>query len=661
MRRMTPVMIFILIIIMNILDPISIIDEAIAQPAPPILQEFGQVDADGNYTINWSDESSQEVILLNNKLPVSKSRASAVWDGVDSYIFGGGHSQEYSIIRFNHTSYDSEILPVQLPKEREFASAVWDGNNAYIFGGNTYADAVKTIIKFDPATNEVTTLSKRLPGPRQETSAVWTGQYAFIFGGKKDEPTTYLDEIIRFKPSTNWIATLSTKFPSPRCGTSAVWDGHNVYIFGGYGPSGYLDEIFRFDPKTYELLKLETQLPRTLARTSAVWDGNFIYIFGGRNDDRPYDEIMRFDPRTNDLIVLPTTLPTRRYDTTAVWDQKNIYIFGGYQQGSFDDIVKVSTDKIVYTLEEYNTPNFLSPNQIYTGLSNYFKVNNNKDGTYYYRVRASDSDTSTNWSNIIKIEVIRPPSTLSIHSLPLVDSDGNYSLIWDSVLNEDNYTLDEDTTPHFLDPITVYFGPNNYTHITNQTNGIYFYRVNASNRGGSSNWSNTVNITVNLDFDDDGIFNWIDVFPHDSSQWLDYDRDGYGDNQTGINPDALPKEPTQWLDFDGDGYGDNQSGHNPDAFPYDPNEWLDTDLDGIGDNADPDDDNDGVLDVDDGFPSDRTRGEVPLDYSAGIFIMTIFFILIFAIIIAAVLIKHKRKVAELSRRIEKLEEEKEKE
>ena len=39
-----------------------------------------------------------------------------------------------------------------------------------------------------------------------------------------------------------------------------------------------------------------------------------------------------------------------------------------------------------------------------------------------------------------------------------------------------------------------------------------------------------------------------------------------------------------------------------DSFPFDSNEYIDTDSDGIGNNADTDDDNDGVLDVDDENP-----------------------------------------------------------
>ena len=45
-------------------------------------------------------------------------------------------------------------------------------------------------------------------------------------------------------------------------------------------------------------------------------------------------------------------------------------------------------------------------------------------------------------------------------------------------------------------------------------------------------------------------------------------------------------------DDDNDGCPDSS-----DAFPLDPSECSDNDGDGLGDNADPDDDNDGILDT----------------------------------------------------------------
>lgn len=75
---------------------------------------------------------------------------------------------------------------------------------------------------------------------------------------------------------------------------------------------------------------------------------------------------------------------------------------------------------------------------------------------------------------------------------------------------------------------------------------------------------------------------------------FDFDGDGVG-----AVDDAFPIDPTESNDADGDLFGDNR-----DAFPNDPLEWSDTDGDGIGDNADPDIDDDGILNLDDPDPFD---------------------------------------------------------
>ena len=112
-----------------------------------------------------------------------------------------------------------------------------------------------------------------------------------------------------------------------------------------------------------------------------------------------------------------------------------------------------------------------------------------------------------------------------------------------------------------------------------------------------------------------GVDSGADAFASDSTQWGDFDEDGFGDNygnaswidrpenwvgvfidgandqdacpmqpgtswQNGILgcpdsdgdgwwnvQDAFPGDPTQWSDVDGDGYGDNESGANADACP----------------------------------------------------------------------------------------------
>ncbi len=130
------------------------------------------------------------------------------------------------------------------------------------------------------------------------------------------------------------------------------------------------------------------------------------------------------------------------------------------------------------------------------------------------------------------------------------------------------------------------------------------------------------------DSDGDGWYNLMDDLPLDSTQWVDVDGDGFGDNSSGQQPDAcpitagtseldrfgcidsdgdlysnpditwgpesggdvFPNEITQWSDQDADGYGDNPLGVTPDACPtirdsstVDRYGCTDTDGDGISD------------------------------------------------------------------------------
>jgi len=105
------------------------------------------------------------------------------------------------------------------------------------------------------------------------------------------------------------------------------------------------------------------------------------------------------------------------------------------------------------------------------------------------------------------------------------------------------------------------------------------------------------------DRDGDGHGDNSDIFPDNSNEWIDSDGDGHGDNG-----DAFPQDPKEWSDRDGDGHGDNS-----DLFPDDADEWKDNDGDGQGDNADPDDDNDGVLDGQDLFPYKNAKIRLYID------------------------------------------------
>ena len=157
------------------------------------------------------------------------------------------------------------------------------------------------------------------------------------------------------------------------------------------------------------------------------------------------------------------------------------------------------------------------------------------------------------------------------------------------------------------------------------------------------------------DTDSDNFTDDIDIFPLDSTEWIDTEGDGVGANSDyfpldfneskdsdldGLgdkleilmqtNPfsndtdgdgsidsiDKFPLNDTEYLDSDNDGFGDNidkcpenpngyldsdDDGYcdNVDAFPLNPNEYLDSDSDGYGDNSDK-------------YPNDSSKSSDPL-------------------------------------------------
>jgi len=139
------------------------------------------------------------------------------------------------------------------------------------------------------------------------------------------------------------------------------------------------------------------------------------------------------------------------------------------------------------------------------------------------------------------------------------------------------------------------------------------------------------------DTDGDQYDDAVDIFPTDIDEWADNDDDGTGDNaDPDDDNDNLPDawENDHGLDpmnpDDADSHGDAdgltaleefEQGTHPaltdtdgdqyddavDIFPTDIDEWADNDDDGTGDNADPDDDNDGVMDPIDAYAADDSR------------------------------------------------------
>ncbi|MDM8531619.1 hypothetical protein QUF63_10645 [Anaerolineales bacterium HSG25] len=147
-----------------------------------------------------------------------------------------------------------------------------------------------------------------------------------------------------------------------------------------------------------------------------------------------------------------------------------------------------------YTLQLADSANFISPTTVYTGpLAQYLAVNR-PEGTWYYRVQATNVAGLSDWSNIVSTTVRPVPPTLDM--IVNHDYDGNYTVSWQGIEGASSYILEGAKSLSFDSPTVLYEGPETTTALTDQPAGIWYYRVKTSKSGVDSPWSNIRTVVV---------------------------------------------------------------------------------------------------------------------------------------------------------------------
>jgi hypothetical protein len=91
---------------------------------------------------------------------------------------------------------------------------------------------------------------------------------------------------------------------------------------------------------------------------------------------------------------------------------------------------------------------------------------------------------------------LAPAGAPVLAAIDNTDGDGSYDVTWSVVDHATRYTLEEDDNSDFSSSIIAYVGAMTSTRITGQDLGTYYYRVNASNGLGTSDWSETQSVAV---------------------------------------------------------------------------------------------------------------------------------------------------------------------
>ncbi|MHC4598621.1 MAG: phage tail protein [Planctomycetota bacterium] len=144
-----------------------------------------------------------------------------------------------------------------------------------------------------------------------------------------------------------------------------------------------------------------------------------------------------------------------------------------------------------YDLEEATDANFVSTQQIYSGSQQSFQVTGRTSGTYWYRVRASNSLGASKWTagaNPCQVQ-LTPPAPPATITVPATDRDGIYTVSWDYSTGATFYDLEEDTDPGFSNPLKFHGLATVSYNVTGKTDGTYHYRVRAGNSVGTSVWT----------------------------------------------------------------------------------------------------------------------------------------------------------------------------
>lgn len=121
--------------------------------------------------------------------------------------------------------------------------------------------------------------------------------------------------------------------------------------------------------------------------------------------------------------------------------------------------------------------------------------------TYYYRIRAANAGGTSSHSNIISLT-----TTLEVPGAPVATAATSvtttgFSANWNSVTGAAEYYLDVSSTNEFTSFISGYGNLSVGNVLTSTVSGLisgatYYYRVRASNAGGTSSHSNIISITT---------------------------------------------------------------------------------------------------------------------------------------------------------------------
>lgn len=149
-----------------------------------------------------------------------------------------------------------------------------------------------------------------------------------------------------------------------------------------------------------------------------------------------------------------------------------------------------------YTLQQDINSSFSNPQIVAQGNFLSYPFTNQQNGTYYYRVSASNLTGTGPYS---KTQSITVPISLQAPVLNAIANpfgSGDYSVSWSTVPYADQYALQEATSPDFSNLQTLFMGSGVSFQVSGRVPNTYYYRVFAFDGTVMSNPSNVQKAVV---------------------------------------------------------------------------------------------------------------------------------------------------------------------
>lgn len=168
------------------------------------------------------DPSTDTLTRMDASLPHGTYGASAIWDGQQAYVLGGWESDAGNangrtldaIVRFDPATNELRVMDGRLPTGRWGTTASWDGRAAYLYGGDDVSDDLDQIVRYVPAFDTVQVLSDSLPTGRRWVAAVAHGANAYVFGGYDGQ---FLGDVLRLDTQSHEPVIILPAVPAAEC------------------------------------------------------------------------------------------------------------------------------------------------------------------------------------------------------------------------------------------------------------------------------------------------------------------------------------------------------------------------------------------------------------------------------------------------------------